>query len=138
MLTPILGRLNAAAPVLNAVLYGATLVVLVLFLVQLCRTDALLMLFSDGGAGPEVGSGSSGEVHDARAAVCAELACVHGLTRREADILRSLSQGHTARHIADALCISERTVQTHAQNVYRKLGVHTRQGVIDLVGEKLG
>ena len=138
VLTPILGRLNAAAPVLNAVLYGATLAVLVLFLVQLCRTDALLMLFSDGGAGPEVGSGSSGEVNDSRAAVCTELARIHGLTRREADILRSLSQGHTARHIADALCISERTVQTHAQNVYRKLGVHTRQEVIDLVGEKLG
>lgn len=133
-LTPVLGAVNAAMPGFNVAFFVLTLAVLLLFLLQLCRTDALLMLFSDG-MGP---LGLRPEPRDGRAERCGELARAHGLTAREADILYNLSLGHSARHVADSLCISERTVQTHVQNVYRKLGVHTRQEVIDLVGEGLG
>ena len=133
LLTPVLGWLNAAAPVIDAAFFGLTLAVLLLFLMQLCRGDALLMLFSDGTA-PALGEKPAPA--DRRAETCARLAADGGLTAREADILYNLSLGHSARRIADALCISERTVQTHVQNVYRKLGVHSRQDVIDLVGEQ--
>lgn len=134
VMQPWLASLNAIDSVLNTAVFVLTLAVLLLFLVQLCRNDALLMLFSDGAAALE-GSLGAAAVPDRRLKVCEELARRHGLTAREGDILYNLSLGHSARHIADALCISERTVQTHVQNVYRKLGVHARQEVIDLVGQ---
>lgn len=133
-LGPVLASVNAMGPVLNVAFFVLTFVVLLLFLVQLCRNDALLMLFSNGASSLAVAMGVP-QPADRRLLACNELAQQHGLTAREADILYNLSLGHSARHIADALCISERTVQTHAQNVYRKLGVHTRQEVIDLVGQ---
>src|SRR5205807_3563766 len=49
-----------------------------------------------------------------------------GLTAREDEILRALTSGGTNRHIAEALFISERTVKTHLNNIFRKLNVNRR------------
>jgi DNA-binding CsgD family transcriptional regulator/tetratricopeptide (TPR) repeat protein len=57
------------------------------------------------------------------------------LTPREREIARLLAAGQTARSIADALVISERTVETHAAAVYRKLGVANRQELSALVSD---
>lgn len=48
------------------------------------------------------------------------------LTKREHDILRSLSSGGTNKDIAKALCISEKTVKSHLNSVFRKLQVTRR------------
>jgi DNA-binding NarL/FixJ family response regulator len=48
------------------------------------------------------------------------------LTRREADVLNLLAEGMTDRQIADQLFIEPTTVKFHRQNIYRKLGVHSR------------
>ena len=48
------------------------------------------------------------------------------LTKRETDILRSLSSGGTNKDIAKALCISEKTVKCHLNSVFRKLQVTRR------------
>ena len=42
--------------------------------------------------------------------------------------------------VAQILYIAEGTVQTHMKNLYRKLGLHSKQELIALVneGEKLG
>ena len=48
------------------------------------------------------------------------------VTGRELAVLRLLAQGATARGIAQQLRISERTVNKHLQNVYRKLSAHDR------------
>ncbi len=50
----------------------------------------------------------------------------HGLTPRELDVLRLLPRGLTNREIGDALFIDERTVATHAHNIFAKWGVTTR------------
>ncbi|HYW57160.1 MAG TPA: HD domain-containing phosphohydrolase [Polaromonas sp.] len=50
------------------------------------------------------------------------------LTEREVDVLRPLATGQTNKQIARALGISDRTVQTHTQHIYAKLGVDTRAG----------
>ncbi len=50
----------------------------------------------------------------------------HGLTVREAEVLRLLASGKTNRDIAVELVISEHTVGRHLQNLYAKLGVSTR------------
>lgn len=50
----------------------------------------------------------------------------HGLSSREREVLRLLSEGMTDREIAGALTISTRTVETHVSSVLHKLGVRNR------------
>jgi DNA-binding NarL/FixJ family response regulator len=49
------------------------------------------------------------------------------LTKREAQVLPLLQQGHSNAQIALALGVGVETVRTHARNIYRKLGVRTRR-----------
>ena len=49
-----------------------------------------------------------------------------GLTERETEVLRLLSDGRTNREIGDALFISPKTVSVHVTSVMRKLGVRRR------------
>lgn len=48
------------------------------------------------------------------------------LTQREVEILRLLSEGVDAVAIADSLTISGNTVRTHLQNIFAKLGAHSK------------
>lgn len=52
------------------------------------------------------------------------------LTRREMQILDKLMQGLPNKIIASDLFISERTVKFHCANVFRKLGVRNRAGLV--------
>lgn len=61
------------------------------------------------------------------------LANAHGLTKREAEVLKLFVRGRSGARIAEDLYISSGTVSTHLRNVYRKLGVHSRQELIDLL-----
>jgi DNA-binding NarL/FixJ family response regulator len=49
-----------------------------------------------------------------------------GLTRRELEILRLVSEGHSNRELARMLWVTEQTVKFHLSNVYRKLDVANR------------
>jgi DNA-binding CsgD family transcriptional regulator len=49
-----------------------------------------------------------------------------GLSAREIEVLEHLAAGATNRQIADALGISERTVDRHVSNIYTKLDVSSR------------
>ena len=48
------------------------------------------------------------------------------LTAREIEVLRFVSQGRTNRLIAEALSLSEKTVDRHLSNIFDKLGVSSR------------
>lgn len=48
------------------------------------------------------------------------------LTTREADVLNELSKGRSNQEIAQALGISEKTVEKHMESIFRKLEVHSR------------
>jgi two-component system nitrate/nitrite response regulator NarL len=48
------------------------------------------------------------------------------LTSREKEVLRHIVEGERTQQIARSLGISEATVRTHVQNVFSKLGVHSR------------
>lgn len=51
---------------------------------------------------------------------------VEQLTPREIEVLRYIAQGYTNRQIADELCISVRTVESHRANLTAKLGLRGR------------
>lgn len=66
---------------------------------------------------------------------CALIASERGLSKRESEVLPLALKGRTNERIADELCISKSTVDTHLRRIYGKCGVHSRQELIDL-GEK--
>ena len=56
----------------------------------------------------------------------AQAASVHGLTKRELQVLRLVAGGATNRSIAAELVLSERTIDRHVSNILAKLRVSTR------------
>lgn len=68
---------------------------------------------------------------------CTRLARAHDLSAREEEVFLLLSRGRDRQYIHEALGISPNTVRTHAYNLYRKLGVHDQQQLIDLVEAEL-
>ena len=53
------------------------------------------------------------------------------VTGREKEILLLMAQGLTNKDIGAKLCISELTVKTHVQNIYKKFAVNTRVQLIN-------
>jgi DNA-binding CsgD family transcriptional regulator len=53
-----------------------------------------------------------------------------GLTPRESEILDLVAEGKTNPEIAEILGIAPTTVRRHLENVYAKLGVHTRTAAV--------
>jgi two-component system response regulator NreC len=51
-------------------------------------------------------------------------------TQREKEVLTLLAYGHTNGEIADKLCISERTVETHRTNIMSKLELKSRADLV--------
>lgn len=66
-------------------------------------------------------------------AQCAIVAAAHQLTPREAEIMAMLAMGRNTDYIRKTLCVSSNTVRVHTTHIYSKLGVHSRQDLIDLV-----
>ena len=48
------------------------------------------------------------------------------LTPRETEVIKLVAEGYTNRQIADALVISEKTVERHRSNILEKLGMRDR------------
>ena len=48
------------------------------------------------------------------------------LTRRELEVLRLIAGGANTRRLAERLHVSPATIRNHAQNIFTKLGVHSR------------
>ena len=58
------------------------------------------------------------------------------LTPREREILDLVADGKTNAEIAESLWVSRGTVRKHLDNVYAKLGVHTRTAAAAYVRER--
>jgi DNA-binding CsgD family transcriptional regulator len=55
------------------------------------------------------------------------------LSKREAEVLVILAKGRSITFVADELYIAKSTATTHARSIYRKLGVHNRQELLDCI-----
>ncbi|MEC4272449.1 LuxR C-terminal-related transcriptional regulator [Adlercreutzia sp. R25] len=64
---------------------------------------------------------------------CAAVAAMGNLTKREAEVLLLLARGRSIPYICDELHIAQGTVKHHVSNIYRKLGVYDRQGLLDAI-----
>ncbi|MBI3522603.1 MAG: response regulator transcription factor [Chloroflexi bacterium] len=58
------------------------------------------------------------------------------LTQREIEILKLLSRGRDTLAIADVLTISANTVRTHLQNIFSKLGAHSKLEAVTVAKDR--
>ncbi|MEE8716341.1 MAG: helix-turn-helix transcriptional regulator [Coriobacteriales bacterium] len=68
----------------------------------------------------------------------ARIARDHGLSERETTVFELLAQGHGETFISERLSISPNTVKTHRKHIYRKLGISSREELLDFVSRSLG
>ncbi len=110
----------------------AILLIVVLILIFCFRNDCTRLVppktVSDAGQGDE-GAKSSVSIR------CSQISEKHGLTRRETEVLVLLAEGRNEPYIEDVLGISRTTVKTHITHIYRKVGVSSRQGLLDVLWE---
>lgn len=67
---------------------------------------------------------------------CKRVAEKYGLSAREEEVLILLAKGRSLAVIRDTLGIASGTVRTHVYHVYQKVGVHSRQELLDLIEER--
>ena len=56
-----------------------------------------------------------------------------GLSPREREVFSMLAHGRDTAYIQERLFISQGTVRSHRDRIYRKLNVHSKQELLDLV-----
>jgi DNA-binding CsgD family transcriptional regulator len=87
------------------------------------EVDAARKIFIQLGAAPEL---AAIETMTAPAPANARQTPPHGLSARELEVLLLVASGKTNKAIADALFLSEKTVDRHVSNIFVKLNVPTR------------
>lgn len=58
-----------------------------------------------------------------------------GLSRRQIEVLKGLAKGQSHEEVAKELYISKRTVDSHRQNIIKKLGVKNIAGLVKFAAE---
>ncbi len=91
---------------------------------------------------PEPAKGATPVAHDADEHTlfeqrCDALADRYALSPREREIMAYIGRGHTATYITKTLIISESTVYTHARNIYRKMGIGSKESLIEMLTEDI-
>ncbi len=66
---------------------------------------------------------------------CDELAQEFGISPRETEVLYYLGRGYNHGYIARKLFLSENTVRTHVRHIYAKLGISSREDLLNLIDE---
>ena len=67
---------------------------------------------------------------------CEHLAQRAGVSERELEVLALVAKGRSASRIAEDLSVSLATINSHIHHIYQKLGIHSRQELIDLIEEE--
>ncbi|HEV7758509.1 MAG TPA: helix-turn-helix transcriptional regulator, partial [Acidimicrobiales bacterium] len=73
---------------------------------------------------------------DAATPITAQLGAPPDLSRREHEVARLAARGLTNRQIAERLYVSVRTAESHLARVFTKLGVHRRDELAELLGDR--
>lgn len=70
---------------------------------------------------------------DIHQSICKTALENRNLSERELQVAEYVYRGYSAKRTAEALYLSESTVNSHTRNLYRKLGIHSKQDLIQLV-----
>lgn len=116
-----------------------TVFVLMFIAMVVLNGKGIRAVLSDAGyaQAEEVGPSEEHQNFDEVALVVNSIAAEKRLTPRETEIALLLARGRSLPFVQNELYISEGTAQTHARHIYKKLGIHSRQELIDLVEERL-
>ncbi|WP_102375461.1 helix-turn-helix transcriptional regulator [Raoultibacter massiliensis] len=68
---------------------------------------------------------------------CESMSKQYKLTKREGEVLALLARGRSATYIAEALVISSTTAKTHVKHIYQKVGIASKQVLLDIVEDEL-
>jgi DNA-binding CsgD family transcriptional regulator len=106
-------------------LFASFLMVLLLtvFLIVFARSNSFNSIFYE--------HETSGNLE--HEAACDMIRDSAGLTARERDVLYYLSQGYTAKKISEILFVTEGTVHSHRVRIYSKMGIHSKNELIETV-----
>ncbi|NTU89194.1 MAG: helix-turn-helix transcriptional regulator [Actinobacteria bacterium] len=63
---------------------------------------------------------------------CEEVCEQYALSPREREVFGMLARGRDTEYVQKKLVVSNHTAKTHVHHIYRKLGVHSQQELIDL------
>ncbi|MEG0374684.1 MAG: helix-turn-helix transcriptional regulator, partial [Raoultibacter sp.] len=64
---------------------------------------------------------------------CEQLARRSNISDRECEVLILTAKGRSARRIAEDLNVTLATANSHIHHIYQKLGIHSRQELLDLI-----
>lgn len=64
---------------------------------------------------------------------CERAAQLYGLTAKELEVMTLIAKGRSVQRIQETLGIAASTVNTHVGHIYRKMGVHSRQEMLDFI-----
>lgn len=67
---------------------------------------------------------------------CKMVSDAYGLTRREQEVLELYCEGRDVPYIENALSLSKSTVKTHTTHIYQKVGVSSKQELLDLIRQE--
>lgn len=76
-------------------------------------------------------SGDIGDINDAIRDQCLAFGRLHNLTEAECETLFYLAKGFTISRIAEKRIVSKNTIKSQITSIYRKVGVHSKQGLLD-------
>ena len=74
----------------------------------------------------------------ARYAAIVALSEKHALSEREKETLYYLSMGYSVNRVAELLFITNNTAGTHIRSIYKKMKLHNKQDIIDVVNRAMG
>ena len=132
---PLAAQVRRRWPGVAVVIVGAAETADALVLSPSCSTSEVVAALV---AAPEEGAAPATPPHDG-------LSVLARLTRRQRVVLRLLVEGRDMREIGEELGVSANTVRTHMQNLYARLGCHSRlelvrfataQGLLSEEGER--
>lgn len=66
---------------------------------------------------------------------CEEIAAQYNLSKRETEVFMLVARGHSAARMAEDLYVSTGTVNSHIKSIYRKMGIHSKQELLNIVEE---
>lgn len=125
--------LLASSSVVSGIYTGIALVMIVVFVVVFFTERGLSAKW---GVSLHGGGGIDGAMSSSRLAMrVSDVSKEHNLTPREEEVLQLLARRESPSQIEKNLYVAHGTLKAHISHIYRKLGVHSREELFEMLEE---